>query len=202
MRLTSDQPSGNRPRRLVGYQWRFFEGAEKTTCDPVTTPYNGSILTMFQVIPDNLGRRYGRVASMAAVTMMLLVSVVSTSPAAYTEPRLALLRATPLHSNGGSTALQLEGSFSLPDVVQLSMPLQVLVTQGALTARFDMNGGVFTSTNGGGEQPASGPGLVSVAAREIIVSLPSGFTAGAATVQVIAIYEGRQISSNRLSVDL
>lgn len=131
----------------------------------------------------------------------LILAMTGVAFAAYTEPRLALLRVTPLRS-GAAISLRIEGSFSFPDVVQLGMPLQIVVTQPTLTARFDLNGNVFTSANGAPEQPAAGPGIISVAAREVVLALPPGFTTAATTIQAVATYEGKIISSNRLTVNL
>jgi hypothetical protein len=111
------------------------------------------------------------------------------------------MRVTAYRSSSGTSTLKLEGSFSYADTVQLALPLSVTVTQGQLTARFDLSGNVFTST-GGAEQPVAGPGVISVAQREIVLVLPAGFSAGTATAQVVANYEGQPISSNRLSFTL
>lgn len=121
--------------------------------------------------------------------------------AAFTEPRLALMRVTAYRSTNGTSTLKLEGSFSYADAVQLALPLSVVVTQGQLSARCDLAGNVFTST-GGSEQPAAGPGVISFAPREIVLVLPAGFTAGTATAQVVATYGSQPISSNRLSFTL
>lgn len=121
------------------------------------------------------------------------------SHAAITEPRLALMRATVYQSATGSRTLRLEGSFSFADAVQLALPLNVVITQGQLTARCDLAGNVTTSSGGGAEQPAAGPGVLSFTQREIVVALPAGFSAGEATAQIVATYESQPISSNRLS---
>lgn len=122
--------------------------------------------------------------------------------AAFTEPRLAVMRATAYRATSGTSTLQLEGSFSYADAVQLGLPLNVIVTQGTLTVRFDLTGNVFVSTGGGPEQSAPGPGLLSFTARTIVVVLPASFAPGAATVQVVANYDGQSIASNRLSFTL
>ena len=141
------------------------------------------------------GRR--TVASLLALTLY-----AGPLSAAYTEPRLALTRVTPYRAAGGSITLKIEGSFSFNDAVQLGLPLSVTVSQGQLTARFDLNGGVFTSTGGAAEQPAAGPGVVEVAPRALTLVLPPGFAAGAAIAQVVASYDNKPIASNRLSFAL
>ena len=122
--------------------------------------------------------------------------------AAFTEPRLALMRATAYRSASGVVTLKLEGTFSLDDTVQLALPLEVIVQQGPLSARFDLSGNVFTTVGGNPEQPASGPGVIGVAPREITVVLPQGFTQGDATAQIVATYQGEPVNSNRLRFKL
>lgn len=146
-----------------------------------------------------ISRRLRLQTQLAAAAVLLLMS--ARLEAAFTEPRLALMRVTAYRSTNGTSTLRLEGSFSYADAVQLGLPVNVTVTQGQLTARFDLSGHVFTST-GGAEQSAAGPGVVSFASREILLVLPPGFAAGAATAQVVLTYEGQPISSNRLSFTL
>ncbi len=122
--------------------------------------------------------------------------------AAITEPRLALMRATAYQAASGRVTLTLQGTFSFADAVQLAIPLNVTVLQGALGARFDLAGNVFTTQNGGAEQPAAGPGVVDIAERKITLVLPAGFTSGPAVVQIVANFDGKAIASNRLAVSL
>lgn len=136
---------------------------------------------------------------LTAVAVLLLLS--TRLEAAFTEPRLALMRVTSYRSTNGTATLKLEGSFSYADTVQLALPLNVTVTQGQLSARFDLAGHVFTST-GGPEEPSGGPGVISFEKREIVLVLPAAFAAGTATAQVVANYEGQPISSNRLNFTL
>ncbi|MBI3784012.1 MAG: hypothetical protein HY270_11490 [Deltaproteobacteria bacterium] len=162
----------------------------------------GCVVARRGALATNLKHRKNDLGGLAVLALAALLAAIAPAQAAYTEPRLALLRASSVHSSTGGISVQLEGSFSFPDVVQLDMPLQILVTQGTLAARFDLNGNVFTSVNGGPEQVTPGLGVVRVAARQIVLALPAGFGAGAATVQVVATYEGKPISSNRLGVSL
>ena len=138
----------------------------------------------------------------ALVAIALSVMLGARVDAAFTEPRLALVRVTAYRSTSGASTLTLAGSFSYADAVQLALPLNVIVTQGQLSARFDLAGNVFTSTGGGLEQPAAGPGVVSFAPREIVLALPPGFSAGTAMVQVVADFDSQRISSNQLSFTL
>ena len=130
-----------------------------------------------------------------------LLLLATAAWAAYTEPRLALLRASALHAASGRITLRIEGSFSFADAVQLALPLTVTVTQDALSARFDLAGNAFLSS-GGPEQRVDGPGVVRVARRELWIVLPPQFGAGSASVQITAAYGDKPIASNRLQVTL
>jgi hypothetical protein len=143
-----------------------------------------------------------RLFTLRAAIAALLLSHAGPLYAAFTEPRLALMRATPFRATGGATTLSLEGSFSFADAVQLGMPLTVVVTQGQLSARFDLAGTVSISVGGGAVQPAPGPGVIGFTQREITLVLPRGFSPGAATVQVVADFDGKPIASNQLAVTL
>lgn len=155
-----------------------------------------------QTLGGGWGKRpvWGFLAALVAVALSLVLS--ASVHAAFTEPRLALVRVTVYRSTGGTSTLTLTGSFSYADAVQLALPLNVIVTQGQLSARFDLAGHVFVSTGGGPEQPAAGPGVVSFAPREIVLALPNAFSAGTATAQVVANFDNQRISSNRLSFTL
>jgi hypothetical protein len=143
---------------------------------------------------------------LAAVFAAVLIAAQWPAPhgalGAYTEPRLALLRAAAIRSTAGTISIQLEATFSFADVVQLGMPLQILVQQGEVTARIDLNGNAFTSLAGAPEQPAPGFGLLSVTNRQLLFVLPPAFGAGLATIQLRSDYEDRTIFSNRVTVTL
>jgi hypothetical protein len=143
-----------------------------------------------------------RLYTQMVATGALLLVCGSSLQAASTEPRLALMRAIAYRSAGGSITLKLEGSLSFADALQLGLPLNVVITQGTLNARFDLAGNVFTSAAGGPEESAPGPGVVSIGTREIVLVLPAGFTAGAATAQLVASYSSQPIASNRLEFGL
>lgn len=139
---------------------------------------------------------------LGVLALLLVIAARSGAWGAYTEPRLALTRATVHYSASAVASVQLEGTFSFADLVQLAVPVNVYVVQGTLTARLDQAGNVYTSSGGGSEQPANGPGLVSLKEREILVVLPTGFSSGAATIRVEIIYDGGPISTNELGVTL
>ena len=147
-------------------------------------------------------RKQGYQSSWSLLVAALLLCASTVSQAAYTEPRLALLRVTPYRATTGVITLKVEGSLSFADAVQLALPLSVTIAQGQLSARFDLAGNVFTTTAGGAEQPVAGPGVITIAQRAITLVLPPGFATGAASAQVTAAFDGKLISSNRLSFDL
>lgn len=149
--------------------------------------------------PWGIYPRLRHYTQIAAVAVLLAAGPLH---AAITEPRLALMRATAYQAASGRVTLTLEGTFSFADAVQLAIPLNVMVVQGSLAARFDLSGNVFTSQNSGAEQAAPGPGIVDIASRKITLVLPPGFTSGPAMVQVIANFDGKGIASNRLAVAL
>ena len=158
-----------------------------------------------KTVPGNAPKhRRGLGCRLCAVAFAALAAVATVVPAqaAFTEPRLALTRATPFRSDAGRISLELEGTFSFADAVQLGVPVSIRVTQGQSAVRFELDGGVFTSSGGGPEQPLAGPGIVAFTARSITVVLPAGFASGAATAQMTATYEGKPVASNRLGFSL
>jgi len=143
-----------------------------------------------------------RILTVAAALVALVALFAKPVGAAFTEPRLALMRATAYRSVTGVVTVKLEGTFSLDDTVQLALPLDVVVQQGPLTARFDLGGNAFITVGANPEQPAPGPGVIGVAPREITLVLPPGFAPGDATAQIVATYQGGPVNSNRLPFTL
>lgn len=134
-------------------------------------------------------------ALLAALVLLLLAA---PSGAANTDPTFALTRATAARSSGERWTVVLEGSFGVADAVQLDLPLQVVVTQGTRSARFDLAGRVSVSIDGGPAQDAPPPGVLAITSRTITLALPAGFAAGDAVAQIVGTYEGEQIASNQL----
>ena len=163
-------------------------------------PYSlgGCVLAIDTPVPS----RCLRILTQATALAALVALFARPLGAAFTEPRLALMRATAYRSVTGVVTVKLEGTFSLDDTVQLALPLDVVVQQGALSARFDLGGNVFTTVGTNPEQPAPGPGVIGVAAREITLVLPPGFAPGDATAQIVATYRGEPVNSNRLPFTL
>ncbi|MBI1817452.1 MAG: hypothetical protein HYR72_20955 [Deltaproteobacteria bacterium] len=138
-----------------------------------------------------------RCKSLALMVAILMAAAVPLR-AGTTEPRLALMRATAVRSTAGRITLTLEGNFSLGDTVQLALPLDVLVTQGEVAARFDLAGDPPTGLN----QPAPDAGVISIGERAITLVLPAQFMAGEATAQIVATFDGKPLASNRLRFTL
>ena len=121
---------------------------------------------------------------------------------ADTDPTLALMRASAVCGASGRATVTLEGSFSFANAVQLALPLEIVVTQGTRSARYDLAGSVSVSVGGGPPQAAPPPGLIGMSDRTITLVLPAEFTAGEASVQVVGSYSGKTIASNRLGFGL
>ncbi len=135
--------------------------------------------------------------------LVLVFLVVDLAAAAGGSPQLAVVRAAAHRSTSGSAVtLEIEGSFNFDDTLQLPLPVDVIVTQGSLSARLDLAGNVFTSVNGGAEQSSPGPGVISVTRNVILLVLPSAFASGPAAVQLVVRYKDVPFSSNQVNVTL
>ena len=122
--------------------------------------------------------------------------------AANTEPTLALMRASAVHSSSGRLTVILDGSFSFADALQLGLALDVQIAQGSYTAHCSLGGEVSVSLSGGPAQPAPAPCVLGVTDRTITLVLPAQFGPGDATAQLVLTHEGREIASNRLRFSL
>jgi hypothetical protein len=138
-----------------------------------------------------------RTARRLALTALALLLAADAAPAANTDPTLALVRATAVRGSSGRATLTLETSFSFDDAIQLALPIEVVVTQGARTARCALSGSVAMSV-GGAPQPAASPGVISATARTIVVVLPAEFSPGEASAQLVAAYSSKPVASNVL----
>jgi len=147
-------------------------------------------------------RALGGATRRAGAALAALLVAAGLARAAGGSPQLALVSATPYRSSTAAVTLALEGSFNFEDTVQLPLPVDVVIVQGDRTARFDLAGHAFKSIAGGPEQPDSGPGVIAVKQHSILLVLPAGFGAGAATVQILARYRGETFASNTLGFTL
>jgi hypothetical protein len=154
--------------------------------------------------PSQVDRRTqsSRLRRVGGILLGLVVLAAVPVHAADTDPTLALMRASAVRGASGRATVTLEGSFSFANAVQLALPLEIVVTEGTRTARYDLSGGVSVSVGGGPLQAAPGPGVIGMSDRTITLVLPVEFTAGEATVQVVGSYSDKPIASNRLGLTL
>jgi len=149
-------------------------------------------------ICDAFRRSVGR----ACATLAMLLLVADLAIAAGGSPQLALVSATPYRSTAGAVTVAIEGNFNFEDTVQLPLPVEVIVAQGARSTRFDLAGHAFTTIGGAAEQPDAGPGVIVVKQHQMLLVLPPGFATGAATVQIVARYQDDSFASNTLEFTL
>jgi len=148
-----------------------------------------------------MNRKRQRGVRCAAASLLAAVLVLAGVPvrAANTDPTLALLSASAVRGSSGRATLTLETSFSFDDAIQLSLPIDVIVTQGARVARCGLSGSVSVD---GVPQPAGASGVIAVTDRRLTVVLPPEFTTGEATVQLVTDYSRKPIASNVLRFSL
>lgn len=168
--------------------------------EPLRTAIPPSMLRRIPHRPDRIADRSPRRSPLTALAVLL--ALASPAVAANTDPTFALTQASATRGSGERRTVVLEGSFGVADAVQLDLPLAVVVTQGARSARFDLAGHVSVSIDGAPPQDAPPPGVLAVTDRTITLVLPAGFAAGEAVAQIVGIYEGEQIASNQLRFSL
>lgn len=151
-----------------------------------------------------IGRRISTSRLVHALGVVAAVAAIATppAPAANTEPTFALTRATATRGTSGRATLVLEGSFGVADAVQLDLPLEIVVTQGTRSARFDLAGNVSVSLAGAPAQAAPAPGVLGITSRSLTLVLPAEFTSGEATAQIVGTYDGESVNSNQLRFTL
>jgi hypothetical protein len=134
------------------------------------------------------------------------------------SPLLTLTTVDALASASGATAIEVRGSFNFEDVVEGVFPAGLVVYQGTRFARFDQAG---TATSGtaasladglaasevpalvGQGAPAPAPAaLTQMRTDRVRVVLPTGFSPGAASAVLYAVYESQGYVSNTLAVTL
>jgi len=149
---------------------------------------------------------------------LLLLFAPATARAAGSSPLLTIAAADAFASSSGAVSVDVQGSFNFEDVVQGIFPAGMVVFQGTSFARFDQAGNVVSGSaallsNGLDAtevpallslgSPASPPAaLTRLRADRVTVVLPPGFSAGAASVVLYAVYEDQGFASNALSVTL
>ncbi|MBY0275872.1 hypothetical protein K2Z84_11050 [Candidatus Binatia bacterium] len=140
--------------------------------------------------------------------------------AGITDPVLAVSAVDAAKVDGARTLL-VQGTFEFGTVLQLGYPFFVVVFQGPTFARYPLAGapasgtsslladGVLADTEvptflGQGSAPPAGVRVVSVLRDAVRVTLPVTFTAGAATVVLVAYLPATDgvVMSNSVSVTL
>ncbi len=168
-------------------------------------------------------RRPPRLTSaLLAGTVLGVVLFAGDRPApraAGTEPTLGLVEADAFATASDAVTVTATGTFSFDDLVQFSFPAGMLVVQDIHFARFDFAGtapaeGTDPAVADGvtpeeipalisGGQPAGEPAaLLTIQPDRVMVSLPSSFVPGAASVLVFAVIGGNPFVSNTLGVTI
>jgi hypothetical protein len=148
----------------------------------------------------------------------LLLAGPAPARAGGSSPLLTIAAADAFASSSGARSVDVQGSFNFEDVVQSVFPAGMVVFQGTTFARFDQAGTVVSGSapllaNGLDAvevpalvalgSPAAPPAaLTQMRADHVTVVLPPGFSAGAASVVLYAVYAGDGFASNTLSVTL
>jgi hypothetical protein len=157
-------------------------------------------------------------ASLLALLGLLLLAGPTPARAAGSSPLLTIATVDAFASSSGAVSVDVQGAFNFEDVVQGVVAAGAVVFQGTSFARFDQAGGVVSGsapllsegldatevptllTFG---SPAAPPAaLAQLQADHVTVVLPPGFSAGAASVVLYAVYQDQGFASNTVSVIL
>ena len=126
----------------------------------------------------------------------LVVAAAARAEAGSTEPSLAI-GAVSASTVEGAVSLVVTANYDHMNVVRLGYPVTVVLTAGATVARLGLDGSV---TVAGAPVPGA-PGVIAIAPEQLTVVVPPALVpAGAATVQLEAVYEGTTLRSNVLGV--
>jgi len=153
-----------------------------------------------------------------ALVAVLVLGVPTPSRAGGSSPLLTIASVDAFASSSGALSVEVQGSFNFEDVVQGVFPAGAVVFQGTSFARFDQAGAVVAGTApllaGGldatevpallalGSPAALPAALVQLRADRVTVVLPPGFSPGAASVVLYAVYQGQGFASNTVTVTL
>jgi hypothetical protein len=148
----------------------------------------------------------------------LLATLAAPAHGGGSSPLLSLASADAFATSGGVRSVDVHGSFNFEDVVEGVFPAGLVVFQGTHFARFDQAGVVAdgdASLLADGLAASEVPALVALGAPaatpaalgqlrtdRVTVVLPAGFSPGAASVVLYAVYEGVGYASNTLAVTL
>lgn len=171
---------------------------------------------MRDVIAFRRGRETAR--RRAALACALAVAFAPELAAAGgSSPILSITGANGFATATAARSVVVTGTFNFDDLVQFIFPAGLVVWQGDHFVRFDVDGSVreghaaFAADGIDATEipallqagaPAAGARLVELSATRIVVALPPGFTAGAASTMLYADFDGDQFASNTLAVPL
>jgi hypothetical protein len=148
----------------------------------------------------------------------LFVAFAAPARGGGSSPLLSLASADAFATSSGVRSVDVHGSFNFEDVVEGVFPAGLVVFQGTHFARFDQAGAVadgdaalladgLTAAEVPALVPQGAPAAAPAAlgqlrADRVTVVLPPGFSPGAASVVLYAVYEGVGYASNTLTVTL
>jgi hypothetical protein len=155
---------------------------------------------------------------LVALLGLLLLAGPPSARAGGSSPLLTIAAVDAFASSSGALSVDVQGSFNFEDVVQGVFPAGAVVFQGTSFARFDQAGGVVAGLAplladgldaaevpallALGSPAAAPAALTQLRADRVTVVLPPGFSAGAASVVLYAVYQGQGFASNTVSVTL
>ena len=159
-----------------------------------------------------------RASLLAALGAICLAPAVLATP---TDPTLVLTKASAA-TGAFHRVVRVDGSFHAQDLAQLAYPLQVLIRETATGTgylRFDLGDGGAAVTGtaaaladglqadeaaalAGAGTPEAGAQVLFLGLDRLEVTLPDGFPAGPAEIQLFVIDEGEPILSNTLPLVL
>ena len=152
------------------------------------------------------------------ILLLLLLTGPVVARAGGSSPLLTITTVDAFAPSSGAVSVDVHGSFNFEDVVQGVFPAGAVVFQGTHFARFDQAGtvvaGVAPLLSAGLDaaevpsllglgSPATPPAALSqLRADRVTVVLPPGFSPGAASVVLYAVYQGQGFASNTVAVTL
>jgi hypothetical protein len=159
-----------------------------------------------------------RTTLLAAVVIAALLVGSRRADAGGTTPLLALSDADAARADAGGTTVAVRGTFAFGDLVEGSLSGALVVWSGTRFVRFDPAGNAVAGDAAFladglvssevepllalGAPAAAPAALAQLRADRVAVVLPAGFPSGAASVAIVAVYEGGGVMSNPVAVTL
>lgn len=155
---------------------------------------------------------------LAAIAAALGLAIAPRLAAAGgSSPILSITDARAFATSQAARSVVVSGTFNFDDLVQFIFPAGLVVWQGDHFVRFDVDGSVregraaFAADGIGMAEipallqagaPAAGARVIELSATRIVVALPPGFAAGAASAMLYADFDSDQFASNTVVVPL